>query len=224
MIELNADLGEGGSEDEALLPLVTSCNIACGGHAGSDEIMRRTVELARACGVAIGAHPGYEDRENFGRRELELPLQEVMDLVARQVEKLSQITAGNLHHVKPHGILYNQANRDAKLAVAVIEGIRKVSPHAIIYALPHSTLTIAARAAGMQVMAEGFADRRYRQDGSLVPRTEPGAVISNIEEAVTQALELARSQTIQTLCIHSDSPYAVAMLKAIREALEKTNR
>ncbi len=224
MIDLNADLGEGGSDDEALLALVTSCNIACGGHAGSDEIMRRTVELARSSGVAIGAHPGYEDRANFGRRELGLPLQEVMDLVARQVEKLSNITGGKLHHVKPHGALYNQANRDAKLAAAVIEGIRKISPHAIIYALPLSTLTEAAKAAGMQVMAEGFADRRYRQDGSLVPRTEPGAVISNLEEAVAQALELARSQTIQTLCIHGDGPHAVAMLKALREALENAIR
>jgi len=224
MIDLNADLGEGGSDDEALLALVTSCNIACGGHAGSDEIMRRTVELARSSGVAIGAHPGYEDRANFGRRELELPLQEVMDLVARQVEKLSQITVGKLHHVKPHGALYNQANRDAKLAAEVIEGIRKISPHAIIYALPLSTLTEAAKAAGMQVMAEGFADRRYRQDGSLVPRTEPGAVISNIEEAVAQALELARSQTIQTLCIHGEGQHAVAMLKALREALENAIR
>lgn len=220
MIDLNADLGEGGSEDEALLALVTSCNIACGGHAGSDEIMRRTVELAQAAGVAIGAHPGYEDRENFGRRELNLPLQAVEDLVVRQVEKLAQITAGTLHHVKPHGALYNQANRDPSLAAAVIEGTRKILPHAIIYALPQSALKEAAQAAGMEVMAEGFADRRYRQDGSLVPRKEAGAVISDIPLAVAQALVLVRSGAIQTLCIHGDGQDAVAMLRAIREHLK----
>ena len=222
MIDLNADLGEGGNEDEALLALVTSCNIACGGHAGSDEIMRHTVELARASGVAIGAHPGYDDKENFGRRELELPLQAVVDLVARQVEKLLKITAGNLHHVKPHGALYHQASRDDKIANAVIEGIRKISPQAILYALPQSALAKAAQAAGMQVMAEGFADRLYRQDGSLAPRTEAGSIITNIPQAVAQALDLARSGIVQTLCVHGDGACALLMLEAIREAFEKT--
>ncbi len=218
-IDLNADLGEGGTEDAALLSLVTSCNIACGGHAGSDDIMRKTVALALASGVAIGAHPGYEDRENFGRLEMNLPLQSITDLVARQVGKLAEFAGDHLHHVKPHGALYNQANRDASLAAAVVEGVRKISPKLMLYAPPLGELSAAGRAAGLIVRAEGFADRRYREDGSLVPRNEPGAVISDIDEAVEQAVELAQSGRIETLCVHGDGPHAVAMLRAIRARL-----
>lgn len=218
-IDLNADLGEGGTEDAELLSLVTSCNIACGGHAGDDDIMRKTVALALASGVAIGAHPGYEDRENFGRLEMNLPLQSITDLVARQVGKLAGFAGDHLHHVKPHGALYIQANRDASLAAAVVEGVRKISPKLMLYAPPLGALAAAGRAAGLIVRAEGFADRRYREDGSLVPRNEPGAVISDIDEAVAQALELAQSGRIETLCVHGDGPHAVAMLRAIRTRL-----
>ncbi|MEO8613548.1 MAG: 5-oxoprolinase subunit PxpA [Luteolibacter sp.] len=218
-IDLNADLGEGGTEDAMLLGLVTSCNIACGGHAGSSELMRRTLELALASGVAVGAHPGYEDRENFGRREMDLPLEMVTDLVARQVEKLAGFAGAPLHHVKPHGALYNQANRDPLLAAAVVEGVRKISPEAMVYAMPNSRLAAAGVAAGLAVCPEGFADRRYRKDGSLAPRSEAGAVISNIDEAVAQALELARGGVIETICVHGDGAHAVGMLRAIRAAL-----
>ncbi len=218
-IDLNVDLGEGGSEDTTLLTLVTSCNIACGGHAGSNEIMRSSIDLALASGVAIGAHPGYEDRENFGRREINLPLDAVTDLVARQVGKLAGFAGGQLHHVKPHGALYNQADRNSELAAAVVAGVKKISPHLILYAPPAGKLAAASRAAGLTVMAEGFADRRYRADGSLVPRSEPGAVITDIGEAVEQALEHARSGLIETICVHGDGAHAVEMLRAIREAL-----
>lgn len=217
VVDLNADLGEGGGSDAELLALVTSANIACGGHAGSDEIMHRTVELALEGGVLIGAHPGYEDRENFGRREMDLSPAEVTDLVARQVEKLAGLA--RLHHVKPHGALYNQANRDERLAAAVVAGIRKISPDVILYALPNSALAEAGRAAGLTVWAEGFADRRYRMDGSLVPRGEEGAVILKTDEAVAQALTLVRGGAVQTLCVHGDGPHAVEMLRAIRAAL-----
>src|SRR6478736_2811829 len=169
-IDLNADLGEGGSEDAALLGLVTSANIACGGHAGNEETMRRSIELALASGVAIGAHPGYEDREHFGRIAMVLPLEEITALVRRQVEKLAGLAAASgakLHHVKPHGALYNQAGRDPLLAAAVVEGITRVSPELILYAQPGSALAEAGRTAGMAVCPEGFADRRYRDDGSL---------------------------------------------------------
>lgn len=217
-IDLNADLGEGGADDAALLELVDSANIACGGHAGSEVIMRRTLALAMAAGVAAGAHPGYEDRENFGRREMQLPPEIAEDLVARQVGKFALLAGGAVHHVKPHGALYNQANRDAALAAAVVKGIQKVAPDALLYALPDSALAAAGRAAGMRVRAEGFADRRYRADGSLVPRGEPAAVISDVAEAVAQALELARSGRIETLCVHGDGPQALAMLRALRAA------
>ena len=197
-IDLNADLGEGGSEDELLLGLVSSCNIACGGHAGSDEIMRRTLAHALAAGVAIGAHPGYEDRENFGRRELQMTPQAVTELVVRQVGKLAalaQETGASLDHVKPHGALYHQANRDLSLAAA-------------------------ARAAGVIVRAEGFADRRYQNDGSLQPRSQPGAVIEDPAEAVAQALALAGSGRFETLCVHGDGAHAATLLRAVRSALE----
>ena len=223
MIDLNADLGEGGTEDELLLGLVSSCNIACGGHAGSDDTMRRTLAHALAAGVALGAHPGYEDRENFGRRELELPPQAITELVVRQVEKLAALAhemGADLHHVKPHGALYNQANREKPLADAVIAGVLEVSPKLRLYAPPDGALAAAARAAGMTVRAEGFADRRYQDDGSLQPRSQPGAVIESPEEAVAQALALANSGRFETLCVHGDGGHAATLLLAIRSALE----
>ena len=217
---MNADLGEGGADDAALLGLVSSCNIACGGHAGSSELMQRTLELARASGVAIGAHPGYEDRKNFGRHEMELSLETVTDLVARQVEKLAGFAGEPLHHVKLHGALYHQTNRNNLLAAAAVEGVRKISPNTMLYAMPNSQLAAAGHAAGLSVCLEGFADRRYRKDGLLVPRNEPGAIILTINEAVAQALELVWGGVIQTICVHGDGAHAVEMLRAIRIAVE----
>ena len=221
-IDLNADLGEGGTEDEALLGLVTSANIACGGHAGDKETMWRSINLALASGVAIGAHPGYEDPEHFGRRAMTLPLEQITDLVHRQVESLATLATAagtRLHHVKPHGALYNQAARDPALAAAVVEGIARVSPELALYALPDSALAEAGRAAGLTVRAEGFADRRYRDDGSLMPRGEPGAVIKDVDAAVAQALEIAGKGTVDTLCVHGDGVTAVAILRELRGKL-----
>ncbi len=225
LIDLNADLGEGGSEDAALMELVSSANIACGGHAGDDDTMRRTIDMALAAGVAVGAHPGYEDREHFGRRAMAFPLERVTDLVARQVEKLADFAraAGTfLHHVKPHGALYNQADRDALFAAAVVAGIARLCPDAMLYALPDSKLALAGREAGLTICPEGFADRRYLKNGSLMPRTEPGAVISNVDEAVAQALELMASGKVETICTHGDGPTAVAILREIRARIEST--
>ena len=218
-IDLNADLGEGGTQDAALLELVSSANIACGGHAGDEETMRRSIDLALASGVAIGAHPGYEDREHFGRLAMTLPLGMVTALVRRQIAKLSDLatTAGAcLHHVKTHGALYNQASRDPLLATAVVAGITSVSPELILYALPGSALAEAGRAAGLTVCAEGVADRRYRLDGSLMPRGEPGAVIKDVDAAVAQALGIVSSGRVETLCVHGDGVTAVAILRALR--------
>ncbi|MES2474430.1 MAG: 5-oxoprolinase subunit PxpA [Verrucomicrobiota bacterium] len=223
-IDLNADLGEGGSEDAVLMELITSANIACGGHAGDEETMRRTIALALAAGVAVGAHPGYEDREHFGRRAMAFPLDRVTDLVARQVEKLSALAAeagAPLHHVKPHGALYNQADRDSDFAAAVVAGITRVTTEAMLYALPGSRLAEAGRAAGLPVCLEGFADRRYLESGSLMPRNEPGAVISDVDEAVTQAMAHARSGKVGTLCVHGDGANAVRILRQLRARLEE---
>ena len=222
-MDLNADLGEGGGEDAALLGLVSSANIACGGHAGDDDTMRRTIDLALASGVAIGAHPGYEDREHFGRRAMAFPLERVTDLVARQVDKLAahaDAAGAALHHVKPHGALYNQADRDAQFAAALVAGITKITDRVMLYALPNSRLAEAGLAAGLIIRPEGFADRRYVANGSLMPRNEPGAVITNVDEAVARALDLAKSGTVETLCVHGDGPTAVAILQKLRTALE----
>ena len=222
-MDLNADLGEGGGEDAAFLGLVSSANIACGGHAGDDETMRRTIDLALASGVAIGAHPGYEDREHFGRRAMAFPLDRVTDLVARQVEKLAThaaVAGATLHHVKPHGALYNQADRDALFAAALVAGITKITDQVMLYALPNSRLAEAGQAAGLTICQEGFADRRYLANGSLMPRNEPGAVITDVDEAIARAIELAKSGKVETLCVHGDGPTAVAILRLLRTSLE----
>jgi UPF0271 protein len=213
MIDLNADLGEGGSQDEALLRLVSSANIACGGHAGDEATMRRAIELAMAAGVRIGAHPGYEDREHFGRRAMTLPLDAVTLLVRQQVERLGTLAremGASVYHVKAHGSLYNQADRDRPLADAVV------------YGPPSGALAAAARAAGITLCAEGFADRRYLENGLLMPRAEPGAVISNVEEAVAQAMALVNRGEVKTLCVHGDGETAVGILRVLRGRLEET--
>jgi 5-oxoprolinase (ATP-hydrolysing) subunit A len=223
-VDLNADLGEGGRDDEALLGLVSSANIACGGHAGDAETMRRTIALAQEAGVAMGAHPGYEDREYFGRRAMTLPFEKVTALVRQQVTALNSLVqeaGGRLHHVKPHGALYNQASRDPLLAAALVRGIVEVSPELILYALPQSALAEAGKAAGLLVYLEGFADRRYREDGSLMPRGEPGAVIKEVAVAVTQAMEIISKKSIQTLCVHGDGATALEILKELRKKFDE---
>lgn len=224
-IDLNADLGEGGTEDDALAPLVTSANIACGGHAGDEEMMRRSIHLALAHGVLVGAHPGYEDREYFGRRAMALPLEQVTALVRRQVTQLAEYAVAvgtRLHHVKPHGALYHQAGRDAQLANALVQGITGISPELILYAQPGSELDKAGRAAGFKIFAEGFADRRYRDDGTLMPRGEPGAAFKEVDAAVAQALAIISNEKFDTLCIHGDGVTAVSILKTLHAKLGLT--
>lgn len=223
-IDLNADLGEGGADDESLISLVSSANIACGGHVGDEMSMRTAIQRAIIAGVAIGAHPSYEDREHFGRRALALPLAAITEFVHRQVEKIATLTSSmgaELHHVKAHGSLYNQADRDPSLAEAVVQGITAISSRLILYAPPTGALAAAGRAAGLVVCAEGFADRKYLENGTLMPRAEPGAIISNVDEAVAQALEIVANGSVETLCVHGDGPTAVAILRALRRRLEE---
>lgn len=228
-IDLNADLGEGGLQDAAIIALVTSANIACGGHAGDEKTMRTAIDACLAAGVAIGAHPGYEDREYFGRRALEISPGAVTDLVARQVARLADMTP--LHHVKPHGALYHQADHDPKLAAAVTQGVASVLPGGMIYAPPGGALAAAARIAGLQVCAEGFIDRRYSENGDLVPRKNADAMIEDVRMAVAQAMQIACKSQVETtagtwlslpgetLCIHGDSPHATETLRALHHAL-----
>lgn len=237
-IDLNCDLGEGFPHDAELIALASSVNIACAGHAGDDAAMHNAIRLAKAAGVNIGAHPGYEDRENFGRIEVKLPPPEVAALIHRQLTRLAQAAAAQtarLRHLKPHGALYHVANRDPAIAAAIVHAVRQLNSALAIVCPPATHLAQAAHAAGLQVVSEGFADRRYQPDGTLLPRATPGAVIETETEAAEQALEMilhhqvkpTSGQTIplhpQTLCVHGDGPHAVSTLRALRRQLDAHN-
>jgi len=222
-IDLNADVGEECGQDAALMRCITSANVACGVHAGSVATMRETVILAREHGVAVGAHPSFADREHFGRREMQLGPVEIADLVIRQIEALAAIASDEgirLQHVKPHGALYNVAVRDRRVADAIARGVVSVDPTLVVLGLPRSELVAAAQAAGLQTVGEAFADRAYRADGTLVPRTEPGAVIHNPEDVLARIVSLAARPDVETICVHGDTPGAAELASKIRAALE----
>jgi 5-oxoprolinase (ATP-hydrolysing) subunit A len=223
-IDLNADVGEGfgawamGSDAE-LLALVTSANVACGFHAGDPAVMDHTVGLAVRAGVALGAHPGHADLRGFGRRAIQAAADDIEKDVLYQVGALQAFARAHgtrVVHVKPHGALYNQACRDRELADLFV--IAAAQFHLPVVGLPGSALE-AACADRVKFIAEGFADRRYRPDGSLVPRTEPNAFVDNPGEAVKQIEWLINDRHIQTICVHGDNPDAVAFTKAVRAAL-----
>lgn len=233
-VDLNADLGEGAPHDAELLALVSSANIACGWHAGDARLMQATVDAALQRGVAIGAHPSYPDRENFGRSEMQLSPADVRaDLIYQigALDALVRAAGGRLHHVKPHGALYNQAARDPALADAIATAVLDVNPSLALYGLAGSELLRAAERAGLRAVAEVFADRGYRADGSLVPRSQPGALVHDVGEAVARTLRMVREGVVQavtgetvplqaqTICLHGDGPQALAFARAIHGAL-----
>jgi UPF0271 protein len=232
-IDLNCDLGEGGGHDAGVMPYITSANIACGAHAGSLETMIETVELAVKHRVMIGAHPGYFDLENFGRVERALAPAEASRLVLMQIEQCYEVAGSRLRHVKLHGALYNQVSRDASLAEAVVTDLARLWPDLILYALSGSPFARAASARGLRVAEEVFADRAYRPDGSLVPRSEPGAVITDEDAMVRQVLALVQRGVVrtaaggeipvvgETLCLHGDPPGAVAFAARLRQELDR---
>ena len=227
LVDLNADVGESFGaytlgHDEALMPAITSANIACGFHAGDPGVMRATVALARQHGVAVGAHPGFADLAGFGRREIRMDPREVEDLVAYQIGALTGIAAAQgvtLQHVKPHGALYNMAARDAVLADAIARAVAAVDRRLILFGLPGSQLVQAGARAGLRTASEGFADRAYQPDGSLVPRTQPGAVIHDVKTVVANAIAVARDRGVDTICVHGDTPDAANLARRIREGL-----
>lgn len=230
-VDLNCDLGEGAFHDAELMSLITSANIACGAHAGDAATMRETFHLAERCGVCVGAHPGFFDRTNFGRVERPLSPYEAVELIARQISALHAIAGNQLRHVKLHGALYHQVSRDAMLSAAVTEFLGHSRPGLMLFALAGSELWRAARARGIPVAAEVFADRSYRADGSLTPRSDPAALIANEEEAVAQVLGMAREGFVRatdgtrvpivadTVCLHGDGPHAVAFARRLRREL-----
>jgi 5-oxoprolinase (ATP-hydrolysing) subunit A len=238
-IDLNADVGESFGiyalgQDPAVLHLITSANVACGFHAGDPGVMRATVALARERGVAVGAHPGFPDLAGFGRRELQATAREVEDMVVYQIGALAGIAAAQnvrLQHVKPHGALYNMAARDATLADAVACATAAVDRSLILFGLPGSQSIAAGRRHGLRTASEAFADRAYRPDGTLVPRSQPGAVIDHADAVVSRAVMMARDHVVvamdgsrvpldvETICVHGDTPGAAALAAKIRQAL-----
>lgn len=237
-IDLNADVGEGSPQEAALIPLVSSVNIACGAHAGDEATMRRSVALALVHEVAIGAHPGFEDRANFGRRELPVSPAEAAYLVISQTERLQEVAArlgAVVGHIKLHGALYNMVARDPALAAAVVAGIGETFRHSevpmTLVALAGSALVAEARRAGLPVVGEAFADRTYRADGSLTPRADAGALITDPAVATAQVLRIAtegrvvaqdgRSVAVdaRTVCLHGDGPGAVEFALRVRRGL-----
>lgn len=224
VIDLNADVGEADNE-EPLYALITSANIACGGHTGDDATMSRAIGAALRHGVAIGAHPGYPDREHFGRLTRRLERDELARSIAGQVAALVRVASGlgaRVDHVKPHGALYNDAASRPEVANAVADAVASVAGSRVLVGLAGSTALAVWRQRGFAVAAEGFADRRYGEGGTLVSRAEACALITDPDEAAAQALRLARGGVCTTLCVHGDTPGAAAIALAVRGALEES--
>jgi UPF0271 protein len=232
-IDLNADVGEG-CDDAALVPLVTSANVSCGAHAGDDTLIRTTLRIARAHGVAVGAHPSFPDRPSFGRDITTRDPHAIHDLVAAQVEHLVALAAAEgiaVRHVKPHGALYNLAAADRTVADAVARAVASVLPGTRLFALSGSLALGAALDADLVPVAEAFIDRAYLDDGTLAPRDRPGAMITDVAAAARRAVSLARRAPIRsldgaeihvaadTLCLHGDTPDVADRARAVREAL-----
>lgn len=236
-IDLNCDMGEGIGNEAALLPYISSASIACGYHAGDEATMKATVDLCVAHNVAIGAHPSFPDRANFGRINMTLPPAEIKQLVATQILALDTIAKNAgvcLQHVKPHGALYNMAAKDLEIAAAIAAAIQEINPELILFGLPASCLEIAARSANIPFVGEGFADRTYQADGSLTPRSQPDAMVENETLALAQALEMVERKLVHTpdglevplevgtICLHGDGAHALAFAKAIHGGLQKS--
>lgn len=235
LIDLNADLGEGAGHDEELFELISSANIATGFHAGDSDSMHAAVSAAKKHGVAVGAHPSFFDRENFGRKELKISNQEVFDAVIYQLGVFQAIAAAlgvQPSHVKPHGALYNMAVGDDKLADAIARAIESVDPKLILFAPDNTELARAGEAHGLQVVREIFADRNYLNDGWLVPRTRPDALLHDPKEAAERVLRMLREGKVrsvegrdvevrgETICVHGDTPGAVEFARELRSRLE----
>lgn len=242
-IDLNCDLGESyGSfkvgQDERVIPLITSANIACGYHAGDHNIMSKTVQMAKKYAVAIGAHPSFYDLHGFGRRVMEADPKEVYHLIIYQLGALdgfAKIHQTKLHHVKPHGALYNLAATNFDIAEAIAEAIYDYNPELILYGLSGSKLIEAAKKRQLKVAEEVFADRTYLADGTLTPRTKQNALITDLEKCLKQVLQMVKERSVttvdgvvipiqaDTICVHGDSPFALELVEYLHKELPKHN-
>ncbi len=237
-IDLNGDMGEGMPNDAALIPFLNSANIACGFHAGNENTMTATIKLCREFGVHLGAHPSFPDRANFGRNMMEFSPKEIYDLVRQQIQLLAKIASTHgqkLHHVKPHGALYNASAKDPVIAQAIAQAVFDEGPALVLFGLSGSCSIDKAEAIGLKTAHEVFADRRYQKDGSLVPRNQPKACLEKVEDVLTQVNRMLTSKEVQaisgeiiplqvdTICLHGDGPHALEFAKAIRELLDLIN-
>ena len=240
-VDLNCDMGEGFGafdigNDAAIMPFVSSVNIACGFHAGDPAVMKRTVRLAISHGLAIGAHPGLPDLQGFGRREMAITPEEAYDMVIYQVGALDAFVkteGGKLHHVKPHGALYNMAAKDKALAEAIAKAVYQLDPGLVLYGLSRSELILAGERAGLKVANEVFADRTYQQDGSLTSRKQPGALITDHVLAIAQVIQMLKEGTVlsaqgtlvpiqaDTICIHGDGETALTFAEQLYKTFLK---
>jgi UPF0271 protein len=235
-IDLNCDLGEGMNTDEQIIPLISSANIACGFHAGDESTMKRTIELCLQHGVAIGAHPSWPDREKFGRTEMNLSEQELYDCVTDQLLILQNIASTfntKLHHVKPHGALYNQSAKNKIIASTIAKAVKDFDASLILFGLSGSISLTEAELLGLKTAHEVFADRTYLDDGSLTPRSRPDSLIEDETIAVQQALQMIQQGTVvtlsgkiisvkaDTLCLHGDGTHAAAFCKLINQQLKQ---
>lgn len=234
-IDLNCDMGEGMPNDALLMPFISSANIACGYHAGNETVMRQTIALALEHNVTIGAHPGFADRENFGRTNMHLSAVEIYDLVTEQLAILQKIAAAEgaiLQHIKPHGALYNMSAKDAALANTIATAVYDFDASLVLFGLSGSYSISEAVVKGLKTASEVFADRSYQDDGSLTPRTSSNAMLTSDEEAIQQVLQMTEQNTVtstsgktvsiraETICLHGDGAHAVSFAKKIRQALE----
>lgn len=237
-MDLNCDVGEGLSNDGLLMFYISSANIACGYHAGDEDTMKRTVARAVGHEVAIGAHPGFADKENFGRTEMHLSAEAIRELLSEQIFSLQTVAGtfgARIKHVKPHGALYNMSARDEQLAAIIAQTIYNIDPSLLLYGLSGSFSISEARKAGLQTVSEVFADRTYQNNGSLTPRSQPGALIETEEQSIQQVLQMINRQTVtsisgeevpivaETICLHGDGEHAVRFAKKIFNTLKENN-
>lgn len=235
-IDLNCDMGEGMGTDAAIMPYISSANIACGYHAGDEDTIKRTIALCLRHGVAIGAHPGFADKKNFGRTPVKLPLNELYDLFAEQVLLMKDIAekmGGVLHHVKPHGAMYNMAATGKTYAQTLAKATKDIDPKLIFYGLSHSYMIEEATALQLRTASEVFADRTYREDGTLTPRNEYNALMTDTGKMTDQALYMVNEKSVRavtgkiiavnadTICIHGDGAHAEIFAKEILETFVK---
>ncbi|OSZ81182.1 hypothetical protein CAP36_08090 [Chitinophagaceae bacterium IBVUCB2] len=233
--DINCDMGEGVGNDELIMPFISSANIACGYHAGDVMTMHETIALCVKYGVAVGAHPSFYDRDNFGRQEMNLPVDELYDLITQQLILFSEVASSfdiKINHVKPHGALYNMAAKDALIANVIAKAVRDFDSNLILVGLSGSQTITQAKAIGLKTSSEVFADRIYQDDGSLTPRTSPGALIENTGEAIRQVQQMINTGTVttitgntipiiaETICIHGDGEHAAEFAKAIHKAIK----